>query len=417
MKNNLLLISIILSLAAAFILNSTIIMVLSMVLIYGAIIFKSFNEGLNYVFMLMPLAGIYDDLGFKYLFNISIGVLFIRLIIESIIYKKTIINKITICFIILIVWDFIMTIASGLTNVNFMTNVSLCCSWIIFSLIIFKDDLDLNKILKYLVIGYFLSCFLGMCHVLDTWGFNIPENYRFVGLTRDANYFATYSLIIIFASKKLIVRLVCIVLGLFSTSKMFLLLLLLGLVLTFMYKLIAAIKLNKRFNFEKIKIPMLICIICLILSIVSGLLAMIVDKYIYRFLEYDLTTGRAEIQAEYFTQFISNPISFIFGRGLSYRWYYDVPFSIETNIIAHNTYLDILLSYGILGIGIFIYIVYKIVKAYKSENSKASVLLFIFALLLFALSFLSADLFVFLLFIVILSFKQRNNVDDITLEG
>ena len=140
-RNNLFII-LLFFLSGAYILNNNILMILSIIMAYGLIMFSSFNKGISYVYFLMPLAGIFDNLGFKYLFNIAIFILFIRLIIENLIYKKPIFNKFTILFIILIIWDIIITIFSNLFDINYIANISLYSSWLIFAYIINKNELE-----------------------------------------------------------------------------------------------------------------------------------------------------------------------------------------------------------------------------------------------------------------------------------
>ena len=407
MIRNKLFIILLLLLSGAYILNNTLLMVLSIILAYSLIIFSNFNKGIRYIYFLMPLAGIFDNLGFKYLFNIAIFILFIRLIIENLIYNKPIINKLTVLFLIIIVWDIIITIFSNLFNINYIANISLYSSWLIFAYIINKKGLDYNNLIKYLFIGYLLSCILCIYYIFNRWGFDIPDMYRFKGLARDANYFATYSLILLFGSKKLYLRLISLIFGLLSTSKMFLLLLVLGIFLKMIFIIWDIILNKRRINMKRLYLQISIFLILIIIFAYSGLLQIIYDKYIFRFLEYDFTTGRFEIQIKYISQMLSDPISFLFGRGLKYRLFYSVPFAKEANMIAHNTYLDIMLGFGVIGFIIFIYMFYKICKQYLCKNKDSIILLIVFLLNLLALSYLSADLFAFILLLIMLSFKER----------
>lgn len=407
MRRNNLFIILLFFLSGAYILNNNILMILSIIIAYGLIMFSSFNKGISYVYFLMPLAGMFDNLGFKYLFNIAIFILFIRLIIENLIYKNPIFYKFTILFIILIIWDIIITIFSNLFDINYIANISLYSSWLIFAYIINKNELEYNNLIKYLFIGYLLSCILCVYYMINRWGFNIPDMYRFKGLSRDANYFATYSLILLFGSRNLYISIISLIFGLLSTSKMFLLLLILGLILKLSFTLWDIIGNKRKINIKKLYLQISIFSILIIIFAYSGLLQVIYDKYIFRFIAYDFTTGRFGIQMKYIFQMISDPISFLFGRGLKYRLFYNVPFAREANMIAHNTYLDIILSFGIIGLTIFIYMFYKICNLYLYNNKKSIILLIVFLLSLIALSYLSADLFSFILFLVLLSFKEQ----------
>ena len=96
----------------------------------------------------------------------------------------------------------------------------------------------------------------------------------------------------------------------------------------------------------------------------------------------------------------------MFGRGINYYTYYQ-QYGIE--LMAHNTYLDFILSWGILGT--FVFIIIFILNIYHSISLKNRLInflpLIIFMIMLMSLSCMSADMFWYLLALVIIPLSRN----------
>lgn len=77
-----------------------------------------------------------------------------------------------------------------------------------------------------------------------------------------------------------------------------------------------------------------------------------------------LTTGRSVILSNYLTILSNDVIALIFGYGFMYSNYLHE----ETNHGAHNTYLDFILSWGIIGTAVLMYFVLFLIRLYLNNR-------------------------------------------------
>lgn len=97
----------------------------------------------------------------------------------------------------------------------------------------------------------------------------------------------------------------------------------------------------------------------------------------------DISTGRLDIYAYYINILLNDFVTLIFGKGLkTYQ-------TIYAYAAAHNVLLEILLSWGLIGLGIVIYLILLIIKKNKGKN--ICYYLPIFCLLLY---FLTCNFFI-----------------------
>lgn len=73
----------------------------------------------------------------------------------------------------------------------------------------------------------------------------------------------------------------------------------------------------------------------------------------------DITTGRLDKWSQYFTEFANNPVKLIIGNGVGKGFSFVVP---------HNTYIDYLDIYGILGTTVYCGSLISINRAYERNN-------------------------------------------------
>ncbi len=120
-----------------------------------------------------------------------------------------------------------------------------------------------------------------------------------------------------------------------------------------------------------------------------------------------ITTGRYGILKNYFSIYFSNPLTLIFGSGNQYHHY----LGEVSGRVAHNTYFDVILSWGAIGLFAFTYIVYKWVKKLPRINNKSWIrwLPLITILINFLdLSCLSASMFWLVFSVPILALRTKN---------
>lgn len=103
----------------------------------------------------------------------------------------------------------------------------------------------------------------------------------------------------------------------------------------------------------------------------------------------DITTGRTDIFKYYFIALFNHPFNLMFGAGLSsYQWYFNVPIKTYEGmpIITHNLLLEIVCSYGLVGMIILLYIYYKIITKYIGFHNDLNDLMLLIIFICFSLS-------------------------------
>lgn len=176
---------------------------------------------------------------------------------------------------------------------------------------------------------------------------------RFSGMDGDPNYYAinviiALCLIVVLNHKKmlgttasLVLATPLVIFAVMTYSKSAFLMLFLPLFML----LYSKIKNRKHLAF----VMLFIGILVLIFSIIAGKIEFL-DIVLSRFTAADdaaeLTTGRSDIWIEYFDYFASNAFALIFGGGLNAK--------LVSGAAAHNTYVDLILYFGIIGTMMFV---------------------------------------------------------------
>ena len=386
---------------------------------YVGILFFDNNVSYGLVFMLMPLSGIFDESGFGYLFNLSIWILAIKLIIISIFSKKifNFIWPITI-LLLLIVYDVSIATFNDLFTISYFSNFSV---WFGYLVLVLSSDhyksINKRKIFLYSFFGFIYGAILAAIQVYNKWGFNIPQMYRFIGLFRDPNYFALLGIVLTVSSffvyddfRKYLLSLTIVLISIFSISKMFIFMIVISALIIILRYLIIYSKTGFNGIYKFVFAILTFFVLIFILNI-TGIMDTIVSKYAFRFESYDLTTGRDYLQGQYINIFFSDLRTFMFGKSLNYNLYYMIPYADSEAMVAHNTYLDVLISFGIFGTIIYISLIYFILKGYSKNkflNINFISLISILLIVLFALSYLKADNFMIEVLFILFVSKQND---------
>ncbi len=365
-------------------------------------------------------SSLYDDIGFQYIFNIT----FIIFIIKLLMIDKAKLEKKTFSLLIIIMaMEIILTFINIGMNSGSLNLITMFGSYIFVLLMINKVEfIDKNKILKYFFVGFVVSALSGYMLPVSRWGTSIPTSFRYKGLLRDSNYYSVDALLIMTASmyeKRGITKtaIITFIVGVLAVSKMFIIISILEFFAFALYSILN-IK-NKKRMFRYLIILLSLPVIISVL-VQTSFVSTIISKYTYRTDTTSFLTGRDVIQKYYFETAFNDPITLIFGRSTSYALVLNAGTNLNdafyTNIVAHNTYLDLILSWGAIGTLIYISLLISIKKLfnnkttdkYKIGNLKSIYLKTILwgsiLACLFALSYLMLDFFAIMyLFLIIFS--------------
>lgn len=395
-----------------------------------------YTDEQNFYFgcFLMPMLGIFDITGVTYLPNILVAVPLVMYILRGKFRFKTFpVIATAVLFIVELIH---MAVLNNLSNL--LQNVSTFLSMFYCLSILLDDqvDLKLKNICHSLSAGIFASSVIFM---LSTGMFNadIVDNViggqRFAAYTRDPNYFSLYiclAVAMLFTLKKhraldYIFLVALTAFGLLTASRMCFILLVFIAVVGILYN---SLKINNRArsNFAVGTVAVLGVSIFIFRDSVYTLFQNLLDRSgissgISNIDMTQLTAGRTDIVADYLNILSSNITCLTVGYGLQYHKY----LTAFHGAGAHNTYLDIVLAWGILGAAIMLIVVFVWVTEYRKiiprEKDFISWLPFVVLLLnLFDLSCLSATMFWWVLAIAISALKKQETTDlteEKTLQG
>ena len=395
--------------------------ILALIIIYTYILFTSKELALYLVFFLIPNIRIVDNVGFTSFINIAFLLVGIKWIIK---YIHTI-NKygffaVIIAFIFSIIHMGVSSnpISYIISTINIVVDILVMISIMGNS----ESNLDIDKIIRYLTIGVITSM------VVYVFANNISaesvlfSNYRLKGYGDDPNYYSIYTLIsisyLLFKIKNgeknildIILAFTLVFVGLLTSSKMFFLCLIFVLL---WFTLSILFEFNKN-GFKAVLLVGFVGIVAFFIEREN--IVYLLNKVIKRFSVisnsettaiYALTTGRSSILQNYWHVFWNDIITCLFGRGLAYNQCL-APLFGDTRV-AHNTYMDLILSWGLVGSISFIACLGQFVKTSCRFVKRIDFLfapLIVFLATIFSLSCLTADMFWYMLLIVLLPFKRN----------
>ena len=381
------------------------------------VIFCDAEKILPTIFFLHPNSALYDDIGFLHIFNICVVIGAIRLLVKN---NFKVDKKTVLLLALLISWELMAIFRTGLVDTSILSLVSWGSSYLVL-IIIEKENLNFEQIYKYFFFGFIMAFLCGIVNPIIRWGISgIPTAYRFTGLLRDPNYYSVDALLLIFSAKTyakannksaLLYQSIIFILGAFSVSKMFILMVVLGGILNLIYSL-------KKVSIIKGIIGSIIMIGIITLSIKSGYLEILLNKYAYRTETTSAFTGRDYLLSYYISKVVSDPVTMLLGNStLKYSKVLTQGISNEyfQNFVAHNTYLDIILSWGVLGAGIYILLISSILRNAKIYHKKDNIIknndflvgTIVFIITISSLSYLATDFFALAIaYLIILKYSN-----------
>ena len=247
----------------------------------------------------------------------------------------------------------------------------------------------------------------------------IRNGYRFEAYGNDPNYFSLYiclaiSLLFMIKDKNYsyyIMLGILLFIGLLTGSKMSFLLMSFILLYVFFAQ---GMRTGKEAKFIRTSIVMLGIGI---LSI-SKHLVVFIENLIkrggisnYSFDVGKLTTGRSDLFYDYTCYFVTHLTTFLIGNGMGYAGIMGIHYHV-----AHNTYLDIALSWGIIGILVLLACLYCLIKTADIHFKKP--VLYYLPLISVLLNFMdlscfNATMFWFIVVTVLLPFKIKRDYMEI----
>ena len=257
----------------------------------------------------------------------------------------------------------------------------------------------------------FLERFMNKAYVIHYKANN--SSFRYPGLASDPNYLGFYTLlltsVVVISFKRLkfkipivIITLLLQVFPLVGESKNYFLVIVLLAIVVSLYLL-------------KIKNGVFISIgvlgISLIVLLVFGNSLLL--PVLLRLINIDtrdgflnaITTGRTSIQIMYFNEYLTNPVSFLFGKGFN---------SLLNNASAHNVYVMTFWYFGIFGTFLFYYWIFTFLPLSKIKSGKILMFpLFIMAIYALSLDYVSySEMFLFILFLCYLSITNYQSYSN-----
>ena len=376
--------------------------------------FENFELGL----MLVPCIRIYDTIGVSFIVNI---LLFVPILV-SIFRNKRINKEAFLHTVILCVIETIHCIT--LNNMgNLFSNLSAIIPLYFCEVLIRKEEkLDSINIFRWLTFGILLSASIYLI-ISSSESHNIlyfiNKGVRFEAYASDPNYYSMYICIAVasfFISRSvkwfdIVMLLGDLLLGLITSSKMSLIVLVFIVVVNGIRQLSGLDR--KRRNVFRVIFGIIVAIVIFNYQLVFKIYNNIISRMLDSSQSYNLaklTTGRSTLFYGYLWQLVSNPLALLWGYGFQYVKYIGVSAGAhKANNVSHNTFLDIFLSWGVIGAAIFIYIIYRMIKKGFAPGMHYTffdmIPLISCIICLFSLSCLSAGMFWYVVAAVFLTVK------------
>lgn len=399
--------------------------ILAVIIVYFCLIVSNCDNCLCMVFFLIPNIRIADCTGLTSLVNVAFVVAGLKIIFST----KKISEAGAIVAATACLFTFIHFSTTAESISYFVKSINLVFD-VVVSAVLFTDEaikVKYGKLNDYLIIGIISSFVIFLISYKITIT-NIINGYRVAGFGDDPNYFSIYVLtsvaLLLYSLKKegcsvrkFVMLAVLSFIGICTLSKMFIIL------FSFIIMMFIITSLFERDN-NGIKATLVMIFSAIAIFLIKGdTISNIFFKTIERFSRisntahdfvYTVSTGRSAILMNYIGVFLGNVTTFIFGKGLSYNQYYGAVFGDYR--MAHNTYFDMLLSWGCIGTIIFIVAYAVTIKKSTSKGSHDNGFCYIPLMTLMisfvALSCLTSDMIWYMLVIATLPLRENNIIQD-----
>ncbi len=384
-----------------------------LLLIFIRIFVSSNEENYYLILFLIPNVRILDCTGNIHLINVVMAVTAILYIVRR---RNNITKSTLLALLTLMVLEFSHAfLYSSLSNTLFI-DINLWIDYLVCLMLITDKDteFDFNKSINFLTAGTLMSAAVSLLSNADVVDLLLNVSYyRFSAYGNDPNYYSVYLILSISGNfwkiqktgkvtPNIIPIFLLSFLGFLTSSKMFVFVLIfISVVNIFLLILKKEKKSLKAFGW-------LFVIFSVVLITAHSLIKDLFDRFLARFSDTTysgsllnrLTSGRSNIQEIYLSRMSNSLFLLLYGAGIRYGTYY-------TMIVTHNTYIDLFVSYGVVGTFILAMVTLKVILPMiaKGRRFEDYVPLISFAIALFALSCLSADMFYYLLVFTLIPLK------------
>lgn len=380
--------------------------------------FENFEVGL----LLIPCVRLFDIIGISYTVNL---LLFFPILVHMLRNRKIVRNAF-IHTVVLCMLEFLHCIVLNNTE-NIVPNLSAISLLYFCEILLYrKEEYDPINIFRWLSFGAILSAGTYLLDVVasrsrDIFYF-INHGIRFEAFANDPNYYSMYICIAIaafFSSKNnkwydIGILVIDFFFGLITLSKMSLIII----VFVFTangFRQLSSIERKKRRVYRAV---VLVTFAAIVFNInrINVIISNILVRTYFSSHNHNLalfTTGRSTLVFGYIRQLFTNPVAFIWGYGFQYVKYIGVAMNVRyRNNVSHNTFLDIFLSWGIIGAVIVGIIIFRIVSKSFDHEKKYSFYdklpLYCFVFSLFSLSCLSSGMFWYMVAASLLTVKNTH---------
>ena len=372
--------------------------------------------------LLVPNIRLLDSL------NISFGInLLIALPVFIYLFERRRVNFAAAMHVIIIeIWDLAHSFYFGQFN-QILPNLSTVLVLYYVECVLTEKNVIINyaDITRKFCFGCIYSGVLYMIHITLYESLPLVDYislWRLYGYAGDPNYFSLYlcvgvaMLFIIKERHKIrdyFYMLIMIGITLLTASKMSLVTMLLILLYFAVYSLYSFLANKNRFAQRIVIIGAVIGVLF------SNRIADIIKSTVIRIREKNgstldidtITSNRFMIQNFYFAEMLANPMILLFGYGLQYN---ETAYFRRFFHMAHNTYMDIILSWGIPGLIIVFAVFFSILRKMRKIRTERLTLnhflpLVVVGLTFLALSCLSATMFWWMVCAVLLPLKGLKN--------
>ncbi len=348
------------------------------------------------------------------LINILIAISLLWLFFSKKIYLNRRENNFFIFIVIFIAYDLIHFLFNDYFNIfeNIILYLSILSAY--FFYIYLKKENSMEKYLNYFIYGTMSSLISGLLFMISTGKFSNGINItnRNLGNAGDPNYLGLYILISIiflinqikengFSFNKLLI-IIFLGIGGFSTSSRSFMLLLIIEILPFIY--ILFVDFIKKFKLKKILLIGIAIVICVFfLRIFSENIDFIYSRFDNATNLNELTNGRSDIAMLYLNKLTSSGMRTLFGYGIN-----KYPVNMEIFEYAHNAYIEILVTVGIIGVLSIIFLLIYVISTVKIKIWSIKFLpIIIFCIISFSINIVEVECFYFLI-VIIFKYSSKN---------
>ena len=379
---------------------------------------KTKEFGIYLSIFLIPNITVFNSLGLTYIVNLLLAIPILRIIFRK---QIKIDAAMFFCWGLLLLIEFLhIAVLGNIGNIAAEISTFIC----IFIVMVVSTNVD--YCLQRRMIGYSLAVgvltssivylIINPLYLINLIS-NIGMTARFTAFASDPNYFSLYiclSLAVLVSVKELktIDYVFCVLLGgigLLTRSKMCYILLAI-IVVYFVFKNL--FRVNSKTG---IRVVVALGIITVVIFSLRDQIGILFDNVIARaglsqgiFSAEQLTSGRSTIMQNYLTILKDNPMALLFGYGLQYHLY----LGEATGAGAHNTWMDIILAWGIIGFIVYLFFMISWNKAFRKVNlvqRKSGNFLpaIVMCLSFLALSCLSSTMFGWIMMVAMYSFQNE----------